>query len=537
MRYYGCVVCGTQEAIQKLLKERKILRNYSYYEPIKAINVYMYQTLKNNIGFLAYRQQNENHIWAVFCFEERKETLEAVYDYIMNELRIAFEIKTIAHQSPNELTMCEFAECYQEAKRREFVAGYRFQDISNLFIYDLIWTSLHEEQYFEFQEKIIPEKMCSQMELYDKGFCAELSNIEQHSNHTKYSGNMVHYFISGRSKEAVWNMTERLACTLKQANRISGGRIEIISEIDPYVYKRDNYLEKIVENNYGGVVVFDLTEKFGCDPVEYRMVCAYIEKIVKRYKNECLFVFTYNLDHPGFSYYLLPDLQKFILPVQLREGTGDRKAAVNYLKRLIQASDYSQYANQAREFMKQFPGETFSQTDVIRAYEQFEPWCMNKNILQAYHNNLLDDFMENHRDEVIVILAGYSDRMKAFMKINEGLKSRIPFWIDFPDYNAEELSAIFKLMIQERGFSITDDAVKEAHDIFEKICHVENFGNGRYVRNLLESAIQKQSVRLLCKWKCADRIRKNELFSLVKDDIPDGETEEQKETKRIGFCV
>lgn len=674
MRYYGCVVCGTQEAIQKLLKERKILRNYSYYEPIKAINVYMYQTLKNNIGFLAYRQQNENHIWAVFCFEERKETLEAVYDYIMNELRIAFEIKTIAHQSPNELTMCEFAECYQEAKRREFVAGYRFQDISNLFIYDLIWTSLHEEQYFEFQEKIIPEKMCSQMELYDKGFCAELSNIEQHSNHTKYSGNMVHYFISGRSKEAVWNMTERLACTLKQANRISGGRIEIISEIDPYVYKRDNYFEKIVENNYGGVVVFDLTEKFGCDPVEYRMVCAYIEKIVKRYKNECLFVFTYNLDHPGFSYYLLPDLQKFILPVQLREGTGDRKAAVNYLKRLIQASDYSQYANQAREFMKQFPGETFSQTDVIRAYEQFEPWCMNKNILQAYHNNLLDDFMlerekgtespkgklakmiglesvkmqidtiiatdlvekerkkrmggayqagtmhmiyagnpgsakttvaklfatiakeegilksgafvayggmdldgfgcvsvireafmaakggvlfideayslksdtavtvliqemENHRDEVIVILAGYSDRMKAFMKINEGLKSRIPFWIDFPDYNAEELSAIFKLMIQERGFSITDDAVKEAHDIFEKICHVENFGNGRYVRNLLESAIQKQSVRLLCKWKCADRIRKNELFSLVKDDIPDGETEEQKETKRIGFCV
>ena len=69
---------------------------------------------------------------------------------------------------------------------------------------------------------------------------------------------MVHYFISGRSKEAVWNMTERLACTLKQANRISGGRIEIISEIDPYVYKRDNYFEKIVENNYGGVVVFAL---------------------------------------------------------------------------------------------------------------------------------------------------------------------------------------------------------------------------------------------------------------------------------------
>ena len=70
MRYYGCVVCGTQEAIQKLLKERKILRNYSYYEPIKAINVYMYQTLKNNIGFFASRQQNEKRWWAGFWVEE-----------------------------------------------------------------------------------------------------------------------------------------------------------------------------------------------------------------------------------------------------------------------------------------------------------------------------------------------------------------------------------------------------------------------------------------------------------------------------------
>lgn len=70
--------------------------------------------------------------------------------------------------------------------------------------------------------------------------------------------------------------------------------------------------------------------------------------------------------------------------------------------------------------------------------------------------------MENQREDVIVILAGYNERMKAFMKRNEGLKSRIPYWIDFPDYTAEELTDIFKLMIHEKGFCVTDDAIKEA---------------------------------------------------------------------------
>ena len=98
--------------------------------------------------------------------------------------------------------------------------------------------------------------------------------------------------------------------------------------------------------------------------------------------------------------------------------------------------------------------------------------------------------MENQREDVIVILAGYNERMKAFMKRNEGLKSRIPYWIDFPDYTAEELTDIFKLMIHEKGFCVTDDAIKEAHYIFEKVRNIDDFGNGRYVRNLMERAVR-----------------------------------------------
>ena len=102
--------------------------------------------------------------------------------------------------------------------------------------------------------------------------------------------------------------------------------------------------------------------------------------------------------------------------------------------------------------------------------------------------------MENRREEVIVILAGYSERMRNFMERNEGLKSRIPYRIDFPDYSVEELSAIFIAMTKERGFDVTEEALQGARSIFEKVRRMDNFGNGRYVRNLIERAVQNQSI-------------------------------------------
>ena len=127
--------------------------------------------------------------------------------------------------------------------------------------------------------------------------------------------------------------------------------------------------------------------------------------------------------------------------------------------------------------------------------------------------------MENHRDDVIVILAGYNERMQTFLEINEGLKSRIPYWIEFPDYNTDELTAIFKFMLKERGFNATEDAVKEAHYLFEKARCIDNFGNGRYVRNIIEQAVKNQSVRLLAQNDDASTIKKSELFKLTIEDI------------------
>ena len=112
--------------------------------------------------------------------------------------------------------------------------------------------------------------------------------------------------------------------------------------------------------------------------------------------------------------------------------------------------------------------------------------------------------------------------MQEFMKRNEGLKSRIPHWVDFPDYSADELTDIFRMMIEERGFTATSDAETEAHYIFEKVRTTDNFGNGRYVRNLIDRAIQNQSVRLLDSAGDAEgleNIKKKDLFIITKDDI------------------
>lgn len=655
MRYYEFVISGSAETIKELIQDKECLREYRWGNPICAVNSYMYHNVKNDVGFLAYRQDTDDKILAVLFYDEKRETLDNAYDYIIEILESVFKINRV-QLMPNEITMYEFLDCYREAKRRDLENhGNKFVELSNLFIYE--YSADNSKSYhFNFKEKIISENRTTEMAIYDEDFIAELLNIEMHTNSSEYKGNMVHYIISSRSVEAACDMTEILVQYLAKANRISGRRMEIISEIEPDLYKVNNRLEEIIENNYGGVIVFDLSEKFGYNPVDYQMTCKYIEKLVKKYKNECLFVFTYNMENPGFSYYILPNLKKYIIPIMLKEGTGDRKAAINYMKSLIGSSEYSKYAKQADEFMKQFPEDEFTQTDVLRAYEQFESWCLNKNILQAYDYNISDDFMldrdkniessqeklnkmiglesvkaqiktiiatdivererkrrrgssyksgtmhmifggnpgsakttvaklfagiakeegilksgafvecggmdldgigcvyaireafiaakggvlfideayslksdtavtvliqemEEHRDEVIVILAGYNERMHAFMKINEGLKSRIPYWIDFPDYNADELTDILKMMIDERGFSIEDDAVKEAHYIFEKVCHIDNFGNGRYVRNLIEHALQRQSVRLLNSRKSADKIHKKELFSIIKEDI------------------
>lgn len=110
--------------------------------------------------------------------------------------------------------------------------------------------------------------------------------------------------------------------------------------------------------------------------------------------------------------------------------------------------------------------------------------------------NTIVQEMENHRDDVVVILAGYPEKMAEFLEKNEGLKSRIAFHLNFPDYNDKELLEILERMAAQNGCQITLPARKKCRKIFQSASMQRDFGNGRFVRNLFERAIMHQSVRL-----------------------------------------
>ena len=124
--------------------------------------------------------------------------------------------------------------------------------------------------------------------------------------------------------------------------------------------------------------------------------------------------------------------------------------------------------------------------------------------------NTIVQEMENHRDSVIVIFAGYPDKMKEFLDRNEGLRSRIAFHVDFPDYTPDELTDIFKLMAKRRGFEISAEVADHCKKIFKRVAKKKNFGNGRFVRTLLEQAWLRQAQRI---------IKENEGGSVTKEDL------------------
>jgi len=126
-------------------------------------------------------------------------------------------------------------------------------------------------------------------------------------------------------------------------------------------------------------------------------------------------------------------------------------------------------------------------------------------------------FMEDHRDEIVIIVAGYEDLMEKFLDSNPGLKSRFNKYFHFQDYSEVELTQIFLSIALESNYVLD----KEAQDHFQQIAgemlriKTANFGNGRTVRNLFERSIANQANRIIHK----NVTDKDDLAMLTKDDI------------------
>jgi SpoVK/Ycf46/Vps4 family AAA+-type ATPase len=130
--------------------------------------------------------------------------------------------------------------------------------------------------------------------------------------------------------------------------------------------------------------------------------------------------------------------------------------------------------------------------------------------------------MEDHRDDLVVILAGYREEMMRFLELNSGLKSRFPNIIDFPDYSPEEMVEIALKTASSKGYRIADDCLEPLRRLFEKsqIRGRNDSGNGRLVRNVIEAAILEQSRRLT-----ANPVPATEIDLLIPADFKFGQEE------------
>ncbi len=142
--------------------------------------------------------------------------------------------------------------------------------------------------------------------------------------------------------------------------------------------------------------------------------------------------------------------------------------------------------------------------------------------------------MENNREDTVVIFAGYPDKMAEFFSRNPGLRSRVPFTILFQDYSAEEMTQIVEAEARKRGFSVMLEAKQRVLDICARAAGNPDAGNGRFCRNLAESAVLSYAERLFGQEEITDGCD----FTLIGADfsLPSA-LQDVKQRRTIGFCA
>ena len=129
--------------------------------------------------------------------------------------------------------------------------------------------------------------------------------------------------------------------------------------------------------------------------------------------------------------------------------------------------------------------------------------------------------MEDNRDDLVVIVAGYEDLMEEFISSNPGLESRFNRYFIFEDYNADELFAIFQSQCDKNMYVLADESTEKAITFFKSMYELrdENFGNGRDVRNFFENVIASHSDRV----SQLDSPTKDDLMNILVEDLEKAE--------------
>ena len=129
---------------------------------------------------------------------------------------------------------------------------------------------------------------------------------------------------------------------------------------------------------------------------------------------------------------------------------------------------------------------------------------------------ILLQFMETNRDDLVVILAGYADRMDVFFRSNPGMASRIAHNIDFPDFSLEELMQISELMLEQEQYRFSPGAAAAFREYIELRMHQPRFANARSMRNAIDRLRLRQARRLVT---AGGQISRADLIEITEADV------------------
>jgi probable Rubsico expression protein CbbX len=169
-------------------------------------------------------------------------------------------------------------------------------------------------------------------------------------------------------------------------------------------------------------------------------------------------------------------------------------------------------APKTREMLKKAMGGVLF---IDEAYYLYRP--ENERDYGAEAIEILLQVMESNRDDLVVIFAGYKDRMDVFYQSNPGLSSRVANHIDFPDYTAEELLAIARLVLAAENYRFSDEATAAFADYIQRRMQLPFFANARSIRNAIDRARMRQANRLFS--RMGSPLTKRDLMTIEADDI------------------
>lgn len=169
-------------------------------------------------------------------------------------------------------------------------------------------------------------------------------------------------------------------------------------------------------------------------------------------------------------------------------------------------------APKTREMLKRAMGGVLF---IDEAYYLYRP--ENERDYGAEAIEILLQVMESNRDDLVVIFAGYKDRMDVFYQSNPGLSSRVANHIDFPDYSSTELLAIARLILAQENYRFSDDAVGVFSEYIQRRMQLPFFANARSIRNAIDRARMRQANRLFN--RMGTNLTKRDLMTIEAEDI------------------